>query len=309
MDEKSQLLTEFEDKVNSCWVKTGDIPGILYHYTDSAGALGIIGNESIRLTHADYLNDTSEIEHGVKVIQNILHEELGQTSNTHESALLERVHGAFEAYGPHQQSGVYLCSFTTRKNDLSQWRAYGGGGAGVALGIKFDGRDVKMRDLDNKEADDLYGHLAKCEYSEEIAKQRAKTMLRGAASTYADFISNNASDLESGALEIATSFAMNAISTVAVTMKNENFVEEEEWRFYVIVMNGAQVNPEFRYNKYGLIPYIECKVLAKNLTILREVWIGPSADARRQKRAMEMLIKRHKRQCDVHLSEIPYLGN
>lgn len=44
-------------------------PGVLYHYTTVAGFLGILESGSFRATDARFLNDSSELEFGIRYIK------------------------------------------------------------------------------------------------------------------------------------------------------------------------------------------------------------------------------------------------
>lgn len=43
------------------------LPESLYHYTDAAGLLGILDNNSLYATHVAYLNDSQELAYGMQM--------------------------------------------------------------------------------------------------------------------------------------------------------------------------------------------------------------------------------------------------
>jgi hypothetical protein len=55
-----EMTTSFIDNLNEV-----PVAPVLYHYTDQSGLHGIIESGSLRLTDLFYLNDPSELRHGV----------------------------------------------------------------------------------------------------------------------------------------------------------------------------------------------------------------------------------------------------
>ncbi len=53
------------------WVER-PFPEVLYHYTDVAGLLGIVNRAALWATHARFLNDATEIVHGVATVKDAL---------------------------------------------------------------------------------------------------------------------------------------------------------------------------------------------------------------------------------------------
>ncbi|RVK32186.1 hypothetical protein [Sinorhizobium meliloti] len=67
-------------------------PTHLTHYTDLAGLKGIIENNELWLSHAAFLNDPQELEHGVdqtkKVLNNLLDDEaVGATAKARQKLI------------------------------------------------------------------------------------------------------------------------------------------------------------------------------------------------------------------------------
>ena len=137
----------------------------VFHYTDSAGLLGILSSKSVFATHYRYLNDVSEGSLIRDLILPILEEEITEIySKLRERGLLR---GFYEFHGVRgnrlQAEGFYtslvnslddttppfVLSFCRHTEDktikhglLSQWRGYAGS-AGFA--IEFDeGELVKL---------------------------------------------------------------------------------------------------------------------------------------------------------------------
>jgi Protein of unknown function (DUF2971) len=99
-------------------------PNILYHYTTATGVVGILENSMLRATNYSFLNDPSELLYGRDLVHKVL-KELHRQGN----GLLERLFEKIRTTLDEQLSEVYLCCFSKCRDDLSQWRAYGGSAA------------------------------------------------------------------------------------------------------------------------------------------------------------------------------------
>ena len=100
----------------------------LYHYTDLNAFLSIIQNKKLWLTGAYNLNDHQEI----RWTQQKIHNRLSEFASKHGSRRPDEIWNLL-----HANSGVpYICSLSSEPDLLSQLRAYGQNGFGVAIGIK-----------------------------------------------------------------------------------------------------------------------------------------------------------------------------
>lgn len=147
-----------------------DPPPILWHYTTSAGAVGILNSRELWLTSFESLNDSSEILYGLARIRERVVVVAGGPLKARTRSMLELVAGqladpmATFDRDPQlfESSSVAVCAFSEAADDLSQWRAYGSHGQGCALKIRSD----VLRSLPNANGISL----VKCLYEEaEIA--------------------------------------------------------------------------------------------------------------------------------------------
>lgn len=106
----------------------------LWHYTDAAGAIGILQSRSLRATALSHLNDATELIYGLKLAQDILEECIKGDLPAHRRDMLKNVIGSLD----HVDPGDYFVACASRaEDDLSQWRGYGRD-AGYALGFHTD---------------------------------------------------------------------------------------------------------------------------------------------------------------------------
>src|SRR6185295_16074298 len=107
---------------------------ILYHYTSAAGLHGIITSATLRASNYPYLNDTSEIDYGRKVVLGFLHDEVQKRDVEYERQLLKEAAVRLDRNTWENEPDpiirqsepleVYLTSFCEEPDLLSQWRAY-----------------------------------------------------------------------------------------------------------------------------------------------------------------------------------------
>ena len=221
--------------------------------------MGIVGNNSLWLTHYRYLNDTAEYNYGMGLA----------------SAELEKRHDAkgvdvndWARYGHRFMFGereVYVASFSTAKDSLSQWRAYGGQ-TGYSIG--FDGRALSQLAQENG----IY--LCKCSYDSKEHSNLINEVLdrseeRGFQRPF--WLSDNP--------EIEDLF----LKTFCV-IKPPAFKDEQEWRLIyapkTILRNGnesADRNITYRSATSFLVPFANIEFSREKFCrALHNIYVGPN---------------------------------
>ncbi|HET7832220.1 MAG TPA: DUF2971 domain-containing protein [Gallionella sp.] len=113
----------------STWAR----PTRLVHYTTPLGLMGIVSQRGFWMTDARFLNDISEVEHGLQYIAGLLHNLLKKKRYSCFTRILRR---AAEKLPDFAKNRYYIACFSLEADLLEQWRAYGDNGSGVA--IEFD---------------------------------------------------------------------------------------------------------------------------------------------------------------------------
>src|SRR5579872_521596 len=111
---------------------------LLYHYTDAAGLLGILESQRLWATNAAYLNDPTELLHARAVYKGWLE---ARTEQGIARELLDNVK-VIDLMLEHIFH-VFVACFCRNGDLLSQWRGYGSGGRGFAIGL--DRRMIGIR--------------------------------------------------------------------------------------------------------------------------------------------------------------------
>lgn len=94
----------------------------LHHYTSSEGLVGILRQKEFWFTDAYHLNDPGEIRHGIDVARKIL-------KSSDLGAWGERVGSSSDLFR------CFVASFSSDRNNLMQWRLYGGNGGGFRVTV------------------------------------------------------------------------------------------------------------------------------------------------------------------------------
>lgn len=101
--------------------------GSIFHYTSSAGLLGMVENRVIWASEASSLNDRSEVVMGWE-----FHDEwLAHRRRDDETLGWAAISSGGEL--AHHQSNVYVASCSTSGDDVAQWRSYAENGSGYAI--------------------------------------------------------------------------------------------------------------------------------------------------------------------------------
>lgn len=266
----------------------------LFHYTDLVGFESIVSNHDLWLTHLRYSNDEEEMNHGQRIVNDVIADELKLGPAADKVAFLEDVKGKLA-----QQVDVYICCFCLQGDLLSQWRGYGANGSGVSLGI--DPKEFEWLTGPDSPPGGLL-RVWKVFYDENGQRDIIKGLLDFGAS-------------QPGTPEERTANTAAAIQFFMPTFKNQSFHAEEECRMIFTPSAGFKLKPEFRVRRGMLVPYFSLKDLRSLLSNvpdqlpIRSVRLGPSVNKFLNKGSAEMMLKAWAYTATpVDCSNIPFRG-
>jgi len=249
-------------------------PEELFHYTDTAGLIGILsGKGELWATDVRCMNDTDELALGTSLLHRAI-----QNQATHPAqALLARL-----LQHPAYVSGiVFTISFTSERDQLSQWRAYANDAAGFAIG--FRSAELTKLTLDGKE---IAKYLVRVEYKPAAQELQAQRLIQRMLETLCPLVGRTLDDQDEQLLATALGLVL---VTFAAASKNCGFVEEAEHRLVLrsnqdpILPPGAKpqltmLRCNFRAGRYGLTPFVKLHFPEDGLTqTLSRIVIGPRA--------------------------------
>jgi len=306
--------------------------GDVWHYTDSAGLVGILTDETppvpsepvpgsppirpypngtLRATAATQLNDFSELQYGAQRIIDWYEAEGNATSGT----IREHVPIRFVLNDLLKQladNPAFVCCASTTRDSLEHWRGYAGEG-GYAL--RLDAFETYT--LIGRPSVDT-GFMVAPEWVKVRYKpQEQDELIRAVFELLLDPSKQMGSIVNSGDQAAAVVVVQAHLAGLAATLKHPSFEKEDEVR--LIVQRPAGVTPSFRPSRRGPVPYLTlgCAALgnAQSPTVfsrlpVREVLVGPpSGDAMEQRvRGTRMLLDSMGRTgTPVNMSELPYL--
>jgi len=144
----------------------------LWHYTSGAGLIAILKSSAIWSTHVSCLNDATEVLYATSLLTKAIDERSAKSiPRSHQESCLYDALSSRLADGVHLSRWFVAC-FTTKNDDLSQWRAYGGGEGGYALGFDAAGMCDVFRNSNCVLAPVVYDHDRQLQTCRQIVERK-----------------------------------------------------------------------------------------------------------------------------------------
>lgn len=236
------------------------LPARLYHYTDQVGFLGIVGSAKLWASKIQYLNDREEFALALRVATEVIDERLTREADDDRREKLLDMRMSVENI---EDLNICVCSLSEARNQLSQWRAYGGG-SGFSLGFEA----VSLQKL---VSDSWNYRLMPCVYDPPSHRSLVVELVEAE-------LGDIAPATEAwGPIHPGLGFEAN-VATLASVVKHQGFEEEREWRLVSRPLHVS--NLHFRAGVSMPIPYGEFSLSSETAASLRdvlvEVLVGPS---------------------------------
>ena len=263
-----------------------DVPaGLMYHYTHGeAGLEGILRNKVVWATQFEHLNDKSELVEGDRLVHEVA-VELNAVKGLSKLQTLIR-----ERFLEKQQAmavstlmrEICVASFSEAADEISQWREYGGRGAGYSLGLRFIYVD---------QSGTLQSHVGavfkRMEYDAGVSRATIREGLEGAFERLERFAAQRSGNLRPEQFDKMMHKGMqlchHRAGAMALSVKHSGFKVEQEWRAIAMPRHNAPGRTmKTRLGANGLpVPYVELPLVAHatSRVALEELWVGPTADA------------------------------
>lgn len=309
---------EMFDHVAQEWTREFPLPVAeppsLFHYTNAAGLVGIVEDQSLWASAIGHSNDLREIKCAYDIaIPQIA--ELSQSRDFYHPGQ-QRILGSltdFIGNAEHPPQDGYSVSFCAANDLLSQWRAYGEQGgfsiemtpltemnailrAPVAIFSSEAGGRVLVRAVDYDPESQTRAFRSKLERILQLARR----------------LSGENENREVTVL-ILTLAAMWLIEWI-YTVKDPAFREEREWRLICLPEirwdfrgESLYAHPEavkIRIRNSGIVPYVKLR-RERGLLPITSVTCGPAQHPALNKKAVELLLKSKGYNCEVRNSQVP----
>lgn len=257
-------------------------PERLWHYTDGAGAKGIITSRTLRAGHLGYMNDTSEVNHAMSVSLEVATRLLKEVPD-HREALERWIRYLTDRPPMSWAPNVFAVSFSERRDVLSQWRGYATGFGG-SFSLGFPSASIMKRCPPT-------WALRRCMYSREeqasVIEARMSRALQVSQEVHEAF------GHEGKLVDVAFNHLRTGVLSIAPLCKHPDFEEEAEWRLYtgpIRIERGTKIG--FNERKHTLSPFVEFGLSKEGGPLDDLVWIaGPGPQQERSNAALGFLAK------------------
>lgn len=281
-------------------------PRTIYHYTSSGALISIVANNELWLSEATFLNDRHEIELGRQLACSRVAAKLASEGSAEVRAMFQATLANFER---RTDPEVYIACFSFEGDDLTQWRAYGGGDAPVA--IEFEHGPLMFGYTSE-------GLLDRVVYEPDDQMWTFDQVLTAYSDAYREDVRAPISVERRGPPptrdeenEIVASMLYHALWRHIVACKDSAFSSEREVRFIYTAHDYRHTypswhpehpTPRFRERFGRIIPYLSSKALDfQNMERvgetpklpIRSVRIGPTGEPKLIERGIRRLLDAH----------------
>src|ERR1700739_1105098 len=114
---------------------------MLWHYTTSAGLIGIVESGSIFATQVSCLNDSTEIRYSSMKFRTALIEQLEMINDEATSRFVKKYIELLQDGDANPASAdlpYFVTCFTPLEDDFAHWKSYRGGESGYAIGVRTE---------------------------------------------------------------------------------------------------------------------------------------------------------------------------
>lgn len=316
-------------------------PSALFHYTTAAGLIGIVKEQLLFATHANYLNDTAELQ----ILESLLIPQISaefrdiiprlQAVNAFLPGLMDSfgesifdseannacrsVMKAIENVSPFYVTSFCMHGVDTDEYDhglLSQWRGYGRGG----FAIQFDEAELdKLTVMESERRSFQMLATRQVAYDDHKAHANLKNFEGlGASALGVAFRSKvpvlaARPDVAQILSDRDVSSYINAFITTVPFLKTARFREENEYRLVANATAPSRIHEDIRVpvkvhfrdnpSSGSIVPYIRLFEAPSMALPIRKVIVGPHRDQENQSKAARLLLDQYELDVPVVVSD------
>ena len=278
-----------------------DLPAELWHYTDASGLVGILKSGQIWATQVSCLNDTLEQRH----FGNLVHDAVKAHRRQNPDPLFEPLYRAADDLLENRDfttDGQFAACFSEAEDDLGQWRGYGGGECGYAIGFKSQG----ILDALKRRPGAL---LLPMGYADSIHSFIVTDVLRLAEIYFRNGLTRSLPP-DAWAQEFVAAFGYE-LNIIAAVVKHPKFAGEAERRIATLLQVDEYDQLIFRQKRTLLARHLPLNLAtdidgARRLPITR-IYVGPGPAQQVSKISVgDLLMQCRYQNISVELSRVPY---
>lgn len=264
-------------------------PKSIYHYTNADCLVPILATGIMYATDFRFLNDRTEFLHGRARAESILKSRSLKISELFRAEVLDylNIDGQLRSF---------VVSFSSRRDDLSQWRGYANDGDGFTLGFSTNHLCEKANDQTSPFAIGEVNYLLST-----LRKQ-----INGIASDFFSEFLKTAQTPED--LDLFSAWCEAIINSACSLHKHNSFRFEKEWRIVDVLEEKDFHRIKVRSQNKLLIPYVEVDLRDQLGRLpLTSIGIGPSFTHPYTKNAVEDLCNQFGYSVEVYEAKTPYV--
>jgi hypothetical protein len=274
----------------------------VWHYTGADGLMSILKTGQIWSTQITCLNDTLE----QRYFGSLLHDEIKKMRSTATDLdlhVLLRIADDALANADFAAAGHFVACFSEVEDDLGQWRGYGGGECGYAIGFRYDA----LVEIANRRPMTLFLPM---HYEEATHTHLVQDVVRLAQIYFLQGIQRGLPDKERWARDFVSAFS-DALDIYASLIKHPKFAGERERRMATRLMPGEHKLLEFRQKRTLLARHLPLDFTvgpdgAMRLPVTR-VYVGPGPSQRVSLVSVGDLLKKYGYDgIPIERSNVPY---
>ncbi|MFS1466314.1 DUF2971 domain-containing protein [Vibrio lentus] len=255
-----------------------------FHYTDIDGLLGILKSNTLWLCSYKSMNDSMELKWSLNEKLDAIKKTIEKDYDEVKYEFLEKIRSCLKEIPLH----AYMACFSSQKDLLSQWRAYGDDGKGVSIGFKL-GQESNFpdKDLPICSVGQSYFGCFDVEYGTDFEEKIIP--FDGYIHAFNEHVKNLSRDpskMDDNAKEMS-----EIMISLSMWAKNPAFQEEKECRILNLTLQNSDIDLsqlEFKATGKKLTPYLEYKF---NKSIVYEIVLGPKSEI--DKDELDLFLQKH----------------
>jgi hypothetical protein len=236
------------------------------HYTTGETFIKIVSGGEVWSTQVACLNDNTEFAYAVDLFRTAIQRVEAQVADSDGKWFCDKLDGWLQ-YNGQDISEFFVFCMSAARDDLSQWRAYGGGEGGFSIGL--DARAVAEWCHSDG------GVLMPVFYDRE-SQERVITAL--AQGTVGFFINGRKArpsvDREEWTAEFLNVWRDNIVY-LAPLLKDPAFQAEQEWRVVRALRPNDHCRMQFLQRRAFLSRHLPLKLSDDSCLPIKEVIVGP----------------------------------
>ena len=250
----------------------------LYHYTNAQGLRGILESGRVWFTDYRHLNDPSELTHGIKVAHDVA-QSLCEGADDRVRSFLEDFVFMLRPDNFAGNLEFFIASFSRKRDDLGQWRAYADNGKGYAIG--FAPEMFAITDPIPGKPGEVLGPVR---YKIDEVRARHNAALKEAVAIFLDTVNANADLVRDKPVsfrfmdEFVRVIMAQLIIWNCLTSKHHAYEHEEEVRLLIMGTPGRlSQHVTTRLRGSEIVPYIQHPMPLREPRYITEIVVGPAA--------------------------------